>query len=248
MKSASERLPGQVKRSCETHPNYNLPTKSELLLSELVKLDIYHQNMTANTIKVADYFGKRPSEINRRINSLNKRGLCKIAPSYYLNDQGKKQVYYELNRQQFAQVVLAFTGHKAEEFRKDYTTAFEEKDAELNEWRKGRLAAANSTIAANDAVYELQKKLKDEYPKSRKSSLIFIHLQQAINRAVIGVGSVNRNTLSTCQLTQIEGLEQYVNSYIVNHLEDDPADVRQTLLNSLKLVQSGDINVIQKKY
>jgi hypothetical protein len=62
------------------------------------------------------------------------------------------------------------------------------------------------------------------------------------------MGSVDRNTLDTNQLIQIENLEKYVNAYIVDNSDVDPVDVRQTILDRLKLVQSGDINVIQKKY
>jgi Rha family phage regulatory protein len=195
IKNASKELPGQVSTNSEAQANFNIPTKAELLSSELVAMDKSHKSVTANTLRIAEHFGKRPSEVNRRIINFIKRGLCKIAPSYYLNEQGKKQVYYELNRQQFAQLVLGFTGNKAEEFRLQYTLAFEKKVSELLEWRGGRKAVSESTKLANDSVHKLQRKLKEQYSESRKSGLLFIHLHNAINKAVTGCSSINRDLL-----------------------------------------------------
>ena len=70
-----------------------LPTKSDLQQTNLVNVDSLHKKVTTNTLQVAAHFNKRPSEINRRIDMLGKRGLCRTVPSYYLNQQGKRQKY-----------------------------------------------------------------------------------------------------------------------------------------------------------
>ena len=127
-----------------------IPTKSELLEVSLVAVDKQHKKIITNSIQIANHFLKRPSEINRRIALLSKKGLCRIAPSYYRNQQGKKQVYYVLNRDEFLLVVLGFTGDKADRFKADFIKLFNQQEAELKQWRAGRLVAADTTKQAND--------------------------------------------------------------------------------------------------
>ncbi len=245
IKNAPKELPGQVNTNSEAQANSNIPTKVQLLASELVVIDNLHQSVTANTIKIAEYFGKRPSEINRRIAILNKKGLCKIAPTFYLDYQGRRQKYFELNRQQFAQVVLALTGDKAELFRMEYTQAFERKDAELNAWRAERKNLADSTKVANDAVYKLRSSLKEQYPESKKSDFLFIHLRSAINKVVTGKRSVVRDMLSQYELEEIARLEAAINEAIESQLNEDPVIVRQYILKGIKSGNFGDDNGIE---
>jgi Rha family phage regulatory protein len=246
MKSASKELPGQVNTHSEAQSNFSIPSKADLLASDLVSIDNLHRSVMANTIKIADYFGKRPSEINRKITSLKERGLCKIAPSYYVNGQGKKQIYYLLNRQQFAQVVLGFTGNKADLFRLEYTQAFVRKDAELNAWRAERKNLADSTKVANDAVYKLQSSLKEQYPESKKSGFLFIHLHSAINKIVTGKCSITRDMLSQYELEEIARLEAAINEAIGSQLNEDPMIVRHEIMTGIKSGYFGDDSGIKK--
>lgn len=191
-----------------------LPTRIDLLQGGIVTLDHQHKKVITNTLQVAHHFSKRPSEVNRRIASLTKKGLCRIAPSYYLNQQGKQQNYYELNRDDFLLVVMGFTGDKADQFKADFIQLFKSQEAELQQWRKQSVLTSDSTKQANDKVYQLQAELAQEIPGSKRCTMIFIHFQRAITKSVTGTAKTERAMMTAHQLYQVEQLEQMVNNEI----------------------------------
>lgn len=216
----------------------NLPTKLELLQTDLVEIDHQHKKVTTNTLQVAEYFNKRPSEINRRITALGKKGLCKIAPSYYHDRQGKKQKYYELNRDQFLLLVLGFTGHKAERFKADFIRLFNQQEKELSHWRKQALLTTDSTKQANYQLYRLQKALIGVIPTSKKCPLLFTHVQQAITKAATGSAKTSRKTMTTQELDLVEQLERMVEQEIERLMNQgvSPEQVRDEVIAMIKKV------------
>lgn len=216
-----------------------LPTKSELLQQALVVIDKEHKQVLTNTLKVAEHFGKRPADINRRINNLIKKGKCKIAPTYYLDEQGRKQKYYVLDRKIFSQVVLGFTGDKAEDFRTVYVEQFEKNLEELLEWRNTRHDVIQPTKIANDSIEWLRLELIKEIPASRKPGLIYIHIQNQINKLASGNAGIKRNDMSTNQLKVIEWLEIQVHEEIerLKALDFCAVEIRELVLELIKETQ-----------
>jgi len=211
-----------------------LPTKAELLAGDLVAIDRYHRDVKTNSLKVASAYDKRPGDVNRIIGNLVKKGLCKIASSYYLNDQNKKQKYYELDRTQFLNVVMNMTGEKAMRHKAAFIDLFDRNEDELIGWREGRRITSETTKLANAAIFELQKRLQDQYPDSKKGDLLFIHLQNAINISVTGSAKVDREQLTEDQLDEIAGLESNANSLITEFIDDDPMVLRDDVIRSIK--------------
>jgi Rha family phage regulatory protein len=191
-----------------------LPTKTELLEVSIVAIDQLHKKVITNTIQLANHFLKRPSEINRRIALLSNKGLCRIAPSYYLNQQGKKQKYYELSRDQFLLVVMGFTGSKADQFKSDFIQLFNQQEAELRQWQAGRLVATDTTKQANDQINLLRNKLAETIPTSRRCTMLFIHIQGAITKRATGKANTKRDMMTACQLLEVGNLEQRVEAQI----------------------------------
>jgi Rha family phage regulatory protein len=191
-----------------------LPTKTELLEVSIVAIDPLHKKVITNTIQLANHFLKRPSEINRRITLLSNKGLCRIAPSYYLNQQGKKQKYYELNRDQFLLVVMGFTGSKADQFKSDFIQLFNQQEAELRQWQTGRLVSTDTTKQANDQINLLRNKLAETIPTSRRCTMLFIHIQGAITKRATGKANTKRDAMTACQLLEVGNLEQRVEAQI----------------------------------
>ena len=213
-----------------------LPTKAELLRQGLVAINQQHKKVITNTLQIADHFNKRPSEVNRRIASLAKKGLCRITPSYYLNLQGKEQKYYELNRDQFLLVVMGFTGGKADQFKADFIQLFNSQETELLQWREQARLTADSTKQANDQIYWLKTELNKAMPESRKGNLLFIHIQTPVTKAVTGSGNTKRADMTADQLNQIGQLEQKVNAKI-EHLRLDgiaALEIRNDVLTMIK--------------
>jgi len=213
-----------------------LPTKSELLEVSIVAIDQFHKKVITNTIQLANYFLKRPSEINRRIALLSNKGLCRIAPSYYLNQQGKKQKYYELNRDEFLLVVMGFTGSKADKFKSDFIQLFNQQETELRQWQQGRLVAIDTTKEANDQIHLLQNKLAETIPNSKRCTMLFVHIQQAITKIATGKANTNRDTMTEGQLLKISNLEEQVEIQIeqLNREGLPPITIRNEVIATIK--------------
>jgi len=213
-----------------------LSTKSELLEVSIVAIDQFHKKVITNTIQLANYFLKRPSEINRRIALLSNKGLCRIAPSYYLNQQGKKQKYYELNRDEFLLVVMGFTGSKADKFKSDFIQLFNQQETELRQWQQGRLVAIDTTKEANDQIHLLQNKLAETIPNSKRCTMLFVHIQQAITKIATGKANTNRDTMTEGQLLKISNLEEQVEIQMeqLNREGLPPITIRNEVIATIK--------------
>jgi len=213
-----------------------LSTKSELLEVSIVAIDQFHKKVITNTIQLANYFLKRPSEINRRIALLSNKGLCRIAPSYYLNQQGKKQKYYELNRDEFLLVVMGFTGSKADKFKSDFIQLFNQQETELRQWQQGRLVAIDTTKEANEQIYWLKNKLAETIPNSKRCTMLFVHIQQAITKMATGKANTNRDTMTEGQLLKIGNLEEQVEIQIEQLYREGlpPITIRNEVIATIK--------------
>jgi Rha family phage regulatory protein len=216
-----------------------LPTKTDLLKTDIVAIDQHHKKVITSSIQIADYFGKRHSNVIRRVTALIKIGLLKIEPSYYLNQQLKKQKYHELNRDQFLLVVMGFTGDKADKFKSDFIKLFNQQETELRQWRTGRLIASDMTKAANDQIYWLKNDLKKVIPNSRRCTMIFNHFQRSITKAATGSAKTKRDVMTFSQLDQVTEIEQNVQDYIKQlRLEGvDPVQIRE---NTMAMIQASN--------
>ena len=213
-----------------------LPTNTELLKGGLVSIDSSHKLITTNSLKVAEHFGKRPSNVNQKIRRLMKNGRLKIKPSYYRNQQDKQQIYYPLTRDQFLQVVFGFTGDKAEQFHADFIKLFNQQEAELNEWRKSRQSIIEPTKIANDSIEWLKKELTKEIPESRKPNFLYTNIQCAIKKVATGHAHTKRSEMTTEQLKIIEWLEVQVHQEIerLKTLGLSALEIREQVLTLIK--------------
>jgi Rha family phage regulatory protein len=216
-----------------------IPTKADLLKTDIVAINQHHKKVITNTIQLANHFLKRPSEINRRIALLSNKGLCRIVPSYYLNQQAKKQKYYELTRDEFLLVVMGFTGSKADKFKSDFIKLFNHQEAELTQWRAGRLIASDMTKAANDEIYWLKNKLAETIPTSKRCVMIFIHIQKRITKVATGSANTIRESMTSSQLHQVTELEQQVQDYI-KQLRVEGVDPVQIRDNTMAMIQASN--------
>jgi Rha family phage regulatory protein len=216
-----------------------LPTKADLLKTDIVAIDQHHKKVITSTVQIADHFGKRHSNVIRRLTALIKIGLLKIEPSYYLNQQAKKQKYYELTRDEFLLVVMGFTGSKADKFKSDFIKLFNHQEAELTQWRAGRLIASDMTKEANDEIYKLKNDLKKVIPNSRRCTMIFIHFQKSITKVATGSANTKRDLMTSSELDQVTEIEQNVQDYIKQlRLEGvDPVQIRD---NTMAMIQASN--------
>lgn len=104
-------------------------------MNELVKINENNQ-VTTDSLTVADCFGKRHCDVLRSIKLLKcsqEFGLRNFASAKYLNEQGKEQPYYEMTRDGWMFLVMGFTGEKAAEWKEKFIAAFNALEAALKQ-------------------------------------------------------------------------------------------------------------------
>jgi len=211
-------------------------TKAELLEQELVVIDDQHKSVTTNSLKVADYFGKKHKNVLQRITHLIKKGRLKIQPSYYLDEQGRKQKHYILDRKNFSIVVLGMSGDKIDAFIVLYVEQFERNAAKLIEWEKSRQDVIEPTKTCNDSIEWLRLELKKEFPNSGKVKFLYVNIQKAITKTATGNANTDRATMNSTQLKLVEWQELRVHDEIgrMKALDVSAVDIRKSILETLK--------------
>ncbi|MBT5966698.1 MAG: Rha family transcriptional regulator [Gammaproteobacteria bacterium] len=213
-----------------------LPTKADLLQQDLVVIDDQHKSITTNTLKVSNYFGKQHKNVLRRITNLVKNSRLKIEPSKYIDERGKVQNYYILDRKNFSIVVLGFTGEQAEDFRIEYVEQFERNAAELIEWRTSRQDVLAPTKTCNDAIEWLRLELLKEIPESGKPKFLYINIQKSVTKAAAGNANTDRAVMTSEQLRIIGWLKIQVHDEIerMKTLGVSAVKIRESILELLK--------------
>lgn len=104
-------------------------------MNELVKINENNQ-VTTDSLTVADRFGKRHRDVLRSIKLLkcskdfNARNF---APVEYLDQKGEKRTYYDMTQDGWMFLVMGFTGERAAEWKEKFITAFRAMEAKLKE-------------------------------------------------------------------------------------------------------------------
>lgn len=107
---------------------------------------------TTTSLKVAEVFGKRHTEVIRGIRDLMDKcpkEFCErnFASSSYINQQGKKQPMYLLTEAGMSLVVMGYTGKTAMDFKIAYIDAFECMRRQLEAQRTAPTLPALSTTS-----------------------------------------------------------------------------------------------------
>jgi Rha family phage regulatory protein len=213
-----------------------VPTKADLLKTDIVEIDQHHKKVITNSIQVADYFGKRHSNVIRRVTALIKKDLLKTEAIFYLDRYGRGQKYHEFNRDQFLLIVMGFTGDKADKFKSDFIQLFNQQETELRQWRQGRLIASDTTKDANDQIYKLQNELENVIPNSRRCTMIFNHIQNRITKVATGSANTKRESMTFSELDQVTEIEQQVQNHIKRLRGEgvDPVQIRDDVMEMIQ--------------
>lgn len=108
------------------------------MTNELVKINENNQ-VTTDSLTVADRFGKRHCDVLRSIKMLKcskDYRLRNFALSSYINEQGKEQPYYDMTQDGWMFLVMGFTGERAAEWKEKFIIAFRAMEAKLKELAK----------------------------------------------------------------------------------------------------------------
>ncbi len=138
---------------------------------------VFHKETVSmtNTLKVAEYFCKQHKNLLRIIKELNcsdEFRRLNFKPSYYLNEQNKKQPMYLMTQDGFTLLVMGFTGKKAMQFKEAYIKQFNS----MNKWIEAKRKVSHDQHRMNEAIklhLESTGK-KDEHIYSRENNLVYI--------------------------------------------------------------------------
>ncbi len=222
------------------HLKSELPTCPDLLTGILVDFTSKHKGVATNTLKIAEALDIRHSDVKAIVRRLAQKGLIDVRrrSHIYLDSLNRKQSYFELGEEEALQVVMSMKGYKAERLHKEVAQAFISMKEELIDWQTGRLQVSESTKVANDSVFWLKTELEKVIPESNRCKMLFIHIQQGINKAVTDHARIERSLLDREQLDAINALESHVrNSIEAFKTKGMPAEqIREEIM---ALIKSG---------
>ena len=193
------------------------PTQSELLQGGLVDITEHHKSVETNSLKIAQNLDVQHSDVTRIIKRLIANEAISqrtVSVSDYLSDRGKLYNFYHLREVEALQVIMSLTGAKAEKLHKEIAQAFVSVKKENAEWRAQALITTSTTKQANDQVYWLRNELAEIIPTSKRCTMLFVHIQGAINQVATGKANTKRDTMTACQLQKVGKLEQQVYAHI----------------------------------
>lgn len=121
------------------------------------------ENKTKTTsIKVADYFGKRHSDVLDAIRSLGCTadfGERNFSLATYNDAQGKNRPYYQMTKDGFIFLVMGFRGTKAASLKEAYIRAFNEMEASLKTQQVPQLSHAQALLESVQLLVALESKV-----------------------------------------------------------------------------------------
>lgn len=184
------------------------------------------------SLLVAEKFGKQHKNVIQKIENLSEEVFTrlKIQPSYYIDDSGKSNKIYELNRDAFSFIAMGFTGKKADEWKLKYIDAFNKMERHLknmlnNKWIEHRAEAALEYKMMSRTLQEVRKlegKVTRDYHYANEAKLV--------NWALTGeFQKVDRNQLNDNDLQVLVTLEAY-NAVLLGVGHD--RDTRKALLKN----------------
>lgn len=134
---------------------------------------LFHEETIAMTdsLKVADVFGKRHKNIIQAVKELDcseEFRRLNFQPSYYLNEQNKRQPKFNMTQDGFTFLVMGFRGKKAAAFKEAYIKQFNE----MRDWISKREHLSTNQHILNDAI---QMRFDGEhFAYSRENNLVYI--------------------------------------------------------------------------
>ena len=111
-----------------------------------------NDQVITTSLLVAETFEKEHRNVLKSIRKLMSATNVAVAQMFdettYVNEQGKEQPMFVMNRDGFTLLAMGFSGEKALEFKVDYINAFNKMEAELKSQQTKQLSAAESLLQA----------------------------------------------------------------------------------------------------
>ena len=136
-----------------------------------------NDQVITTSLKVAEVFGKRHNDVLKSIRNLTSAQNCAVLKMFetssYVNEQGKEQPMFIMNRDGFTLLAMGFNGEKALEFKVKYIEAFNKMEAELKSQQTKQLSAAESLLQSVQLLvaHERQIEILEHNQKNMQGAL-----------------------------------------------------------------------------
>ena len=131
-------------------------------MNELVFRGQNDQVITTSLL-VAETFEKEHRNVLKSIRKLMSATNVAVAQMFdettYVNEQGKEQPMFFMNRDGFTLLAMGFSGEKALKFKVDYINAFNKMEAELKSQQTKQLSAAESLLQSVQLLVAHERQL-----------------------------------------------------------------------------------------
>ena len=122
-----------------------------------------NDQVKTNSLLVAETFEKEHRNVLKSIRKLMSATNVAVAQMFdettYVNEQGKEQPMFFMNRDGFTLLAMGFSGEKALKFKVDYINAFNKIEAELKSQQPKQLSAAESLLQSVQLLVAHERQL-----------------------------------------------------------------------------------------
>ena len=122
-----------------------------------------NDQVITTSLLVAETFEKEHRNVLKSIRKLMSATNVAVAQMFdettYVNEQGKEQPMFVMNRDGFTLLAMGFSGEKALEFKVKYINAFNKMEAELKSQQTKQLSAAESLLQSVQLLVAHERQL-----------------------------------------------------------------------------------------
>jgi len=178
-------------------------------------VEIQNDEPVTTSLLIAEKFGKRHGNIIRKIEGLDSDVFTrlKIALSEYIDESGKSNKIYLLNRDAFAFLAMGFIGAEANRWKLDYIEAFNRLEGfakrQLRKTaRQVDAIARRQAIVSGEAMKATIKAVRAEQGKETQPHH-YVNESLLINYAMTGrFQTIDKHTLDDRELSALNQLQQ----------------------------------------
>ena len=122
-----------------------------------------NDQVITTSLLVAETFEKEHRNVLKSIRKLMSATNVAVAQMFdettYVNEQGKEQPMFVMNRDGFTLLAMGFSGEKALKFKVDYINAFNKMETELKSQQTKQLSAAESLLQSVQLLVAHERQL-----------------------------------------------------------------------------------------
>lgn len=184
-------------------------------MNELVVLGQNDQPVTTSVL-VAQKFGKRHGYVIDAVRKLidsTEKSVQFFQPSTYIDESGKQNAMFVMNRDGFTLLAMGFTGKKALKFKMDYIAAFNDMEAEL----KKRNSAPSHVLSPAEMLLHSAQMLVEHERKMAQIESRLSTMESLQKDTVRALSNAPLSKDEVPKITMRNQVRQLVNKYAVAH-------------------------------